>query len=178
MKLLLTLCLLPLPLWAACPPAPDREDERAALHTDLLNAGDEREAQIIAGSLWEIWLTAPDAKAQELLDRGMSRREAFDFEASEDAFDALLAYCPRYPEAHNQRAFTRFMRQDFEGSLADIDTTLSLNPYHFGALSGRALIYMQQGRSTLVQQALRDALRVHPFLRERALLIEKPGDDI
>ncbi|MEM9231347.1 MAG: hypothetical protein AAGB10_17260 [Pseudomonadota bacterium] len=178
MKCVLLLCLLPLPVWAACPPEVNRADDRAALHTGLLNAGSEAEAQRIASALWEIWLTAPDAQAQELLDRGMDLRQAFDFAASEAALDELLSYCPTYPEAHNQRAFTRFMRGDFEGALVDIDATLSLNPYHFGALSGRVLVLLQQGRATQAQDALREALKVHPYLRERALLTESPGDDI
>lgn len=84
--------------------------------------------------------------------------------------DALAAYCPAYPEAFNQRAFTRFLRDDYDGALEDLDFVLAMRPYHFGALSGRALSLMRLGRSELAQAALRRAVKVHPFLRERALL--------
>ncbi len=174
MKLALVLCLLPLPLWAACPPLPDASDQRAALHTDLLNAGSEAEAAQIAAALWKIWLTAPDAQAQDLLDRSMQKREAWDLAGSEALQDQLITYCPDYAEAYNQRAFTRFMREDYEGALIDIDRVLEGNPYHFGALSGRALVLIQMGRAEAAQRALREAVAVHPFLRERAMI----NDDI
>lgn len=174
MKLIFALCLLPLPLWAACPAPPDASDQRAALHTDLVNAKSEAEAVGFASALWKIWLTAPDAEAQDLLDRSMQRRDAWDLAGSEALQDELVAYCPDYSEAYNQRAFTRFLREDYDGALIDIDRVLAENPYHFGALSGRALVLIQMGRAKDAQQALREAVAVHPFLRERAMI----NDDI
>jgi tetratricopeptide (TPR) repeat protein len=157
---------------AQCPPERDTSDLRASLHTRLLNAQSEPEAAAIAEQIWKIWLTAPDPHAQELLDRGIARRETWDLELSEALFDRLIDYCPDYVEGYNQRAFARFLRQDYDGALEDIDRVLAVNPYHFGALSGKALALMQQGRVRLAQKALRDALGVHPFLRERYMLAD------
>ncbi|WP_232823006.1 tetratricopeptide repeat protein [Oceanibium sediminis] len=176
--ILLLSFLLASPALAVCPESPDTSELRAQLHTRLLRAANELSAQRIANQLWQIWLTAPDEKAQILLDHGMERREAYDLEESERVFDQLILYCPAYPEGYNQRAFTRFLRNDFDGSLEDLAKVLEQNPYHFGALSGRALNLMSQGRMQLAQDALRAALKVHPFLRERSFLIEDPGKDI
>ena len=175
MRLLVILLLLPGAVFAACPPTPDTSDRRAALHTDLLNARSETEAARVAEALWHIWLTAPDAEAQDRLDRGMARREAWDLADSEALLTELIAYCPDYSEGYNQRAFTRFLRDDFEGALTDIDSVLAENPYHFGALSGRALVFIRQGRAALAQRALREVVAVHPFLQERAMIVD---DDI
>lgn len=163
---------------AACPDLPDSSEIRAQLHTQLLRAENEQTAVRIASQLWEIWLIAPDEKAQALLNRGMERRESYDYEQAEEVFDELVAYCPDYAEGYNQRAFIRFLREDFDGSLDDLATVLDRNPYHFGALSGRALNLLSQGRIELAQDALREAIKVHPYLKERALLIEDPEKDI
>lgn len=157
---------------ADCPPVADSSDLRARLHTNLLNAQSDPEATAVADRIWQIWLTAPDARAQDLLDRGIARREAWDLEMAESLFDQLIGYCPDYVEGYNQRAFARFLRQDLDGALADLDHVLQANPYHFGALSGKALTLMQQGRARLAQRILRDAVRVHPYLKERHLLAD------
>ena len=166
------MCLWSTAAMAGCPPEQDTSDLRATLHTRLLNAQTETEAAAIADRIWHIWLTAPDTQAQDMLDRGIARRNAWDLEMSEALFDRLIGYCPDYVEGYNQRAFSRFLRQDYDGALEDIDRVLSVNPYHFGALAGKALALMQQGRSKLAQKALREAIGVHPFLRERHMLAD------
>ncbi|MEO0913668.1 MAG: hypothetical protein AAFY59_11880 [Pseudomonadota bacterium] len=167
------LIALPLAGHAACPPLPDAGDATATHLTDLLTAPDQPTADAIAARLWEIWLKAPDAEAQDLLDRAISRRQIFDLALSEALLDRLIGYCPNYPEAYNQRAFTRFLAENYEGALADIDVVLETTPYHFGALSGQAMTYMRQGRPERAQAALRRAVKVHPYLRERSLI--RPG---
>ena len=178
MRLIFLALLLPAPALAECPVVDEHSDERAELHTRLLAAPDAVTAQAVANALWSIWTAAPDSQAQALLDRGMERRQSFDLEASESALDDLVAYCPDYAEGYNQRAFTRFMRHHYDAALEDIDRTLELNPYHFGALSGKALTLMRQGRVELAQEALRRAVSVHPYLQERHMLVEPPDKDI
>ncbi len=167
--------LLPQIIFAACPPPPDQADETATALTRLLTAPDEQNANAAAATLWQLWLTAPDAEAQDLLDRAIKRREAYDLALSETLLDRLIRYCPTYAEAFNQRAFTRFLRDDYDGALKDIETVLSTHPYHFGALSGQAMSYMRQGRPERAQRALRRAVKVHPFLRERSMIRPDPN---
>ncbi|MEM1267499.1 MAG: tetratricopeptide repeat protein [Pseudomonadota bacterium] len=171
MKLVLALLLTASAAAATCPPVAPAGDQTAKLLTDLLKAPSEAAANQAAGGLWEIWLTAPDAEAQRLLDRAIDARRV-DLAGSEKLLDDLTVYCPDYPEGFNQRAFTRFLRQDFEGALEDIDTVLERVPHHFGALSGKALTLFALGRDDDAQDVLRRAVRVHPFLRERSLIKE------
>jgi len=178
MRALIICLLLPGLAWAGCPPSEDQSDIRADLHTRLLEAPTPAVAQSIASELWQIWLKAPDDHAQALLDRGMERRAAWDLEVSEEVLDELIAYCPDYAEGYNQRAFTRFMRERYDEALADIDSTLRRNPYHFGALSGKALTLIRQGRADSAQDALRAAVAVHPYLNERHMLVEPREKDI
>ena len=136
----------------------------------LQSAGTEGQAQELNTQLWEIWTTAPDERAQAILDRGMRRRSGYDFLGALEDFDALIAYCPDYAEGWNQRAFVHFLTQNFEAALADLEHTLTLSPRHIGALSGQALTYMELSRPEEARGVLRKALGLNPWLPERHLM--------
>jgi len=176
----LVMCFLSLGAARAetCPESQDRSLERASLFEELLSAPNENAATLIANQIWEIWITAPDQKSQAMLDDGMRRREAYAFADAETILDDLTAYCPNYSEGWNQRAFVRYLREDFEGSLEDIERTLMLEPNHFGALSGKALTLMGQGKTGLGKLTIREALKVHPWLRERAIVADTPEQEL
>lgn len=82
----------------------------------------------------------------------------------------MIEIDPTFPEAWNQRATIHFLRGDYAQSLADVATTLELEPRHFGALAGRGIIRLRQGKSALAIQSIKAALAFHPFLRERTLI--------
>ncbi|MGG7643636.1 tetratricopeptide repeat protein [Rhodovulum sp. YNF3179] len=177
--LVLTLAFAaPAPALADCPPLPDRAEERARLMEDLRNAPDPLAGQRASDAMWAFWATAPDARAQEMLDRGMARRAAYDFDGARAAFEDLIAYCPEYYEGYNQRAFVRFLTGDYGGALEDLNRTLARRPDHVGALSGKALTLMQLGRIKASQGVLREAVKLNPWLPERGLLIEEPGTEL
>ncbi len=149
---------------------PSRAALRARLFDALQAASTEAEGRAVENLIWRFWFDAPSPAASDLLQAAIERREAYDFAAAETALDRLVALEPDYAEGWNQRAFIRFLREDFEGSLSDIRQTLAREPKHFGALSGRAQIFFRQGRTLLAHQALREAVEIHPWLRDRLLL--------
>ncbi len=153
-----------------CPTLPDASAEKTQLFTDLAASPDEVAAAFIADHLWSLWRTAPDAKAQDLLNRGIASREMFNFPESILILTELVAYCPDYPEGYNQRAFTRYLAQDYQGSLDDIEIVLKAEPKHFGALSGKALVQLNMGQIGQAKLTMIEALKVHPWLNERELL--------
>jgi tetratricopeptide (TPR) repeat protein len=155
---------------ADCPAPPDRSDALTDLIAAARDAPDEQAGQRISDAMWAIWTDAPDSRAQELLDEGMTRREAYDFAGAVDAFDALVAYCPDYAEGYNQRAFVNFLRRDYAAALPDLDRALELQPRHVGALTGKALALAALDRKGEAALALRRALEMNPWLGERHLL--------
>lgn len=161
------------PASAACADREPDPERRADLLDALAEAETEAEGRAAADAMWRLWHEAPDDKAQALLDRVHERRRWQDLEAAEEAARKLTAYCPRYAEGWNQLATVQYMRGNLDGALASIERVLALEPRHFGALSGRGLILMRQGRVQAAQKALRAAVEIHPWSPERALLVER-----
>ena len=157
---------------AEAPGAADRE----ALFASLAAATTEAEAREIEKAIWELWLAAPDTRAQALLDRALDRRRWGDFDAAVEALDQLIAGWPDYAEGWNQRATIRFLRGEDDLSLEDVEETLAREPKHFGALAGKALILLRQGKPAEAQLVLIEAVKIDPWLRERGLL--RPGSDL
>lgn len=174
---LLSSCLATAAL-AECPAPPDIAAEEGRLLEQARAAKNELAAQPIRQALWRLWATAPDDTAQALLDRGMNARSSYDFLGAIDAFDRLVAYCPDYAEGYNQRAFVNFLREDFEAALPDLDRALERSPRHVAALSGKALTLMGLGRADEAQDVLREAVELNPWIPERGLLQEIPGEEL
>jgi tetratricopeptide (TPR) repeat protein len=144
----------------------------------LAMARNEAEGRAMEGEIWRHWMLAPDAASADLMARATERRRNYDLAGAIEILDELVERAPDWAEGWNQRATVRFMQGDFEGSLADIEETLQREPRHFGSLAGMAIILMQQGRAEQAQATLRRAIAIHPFLRERGLIVPLPGEDI
>ena len=165
---------------AECAALPDIAEPSARLILELREAENEMAAREFNAGLWELWLTAPDAEAQALLDEGIARLRVADHEGAEAAFSELIAYCPDYAEGYNQRAFVNFLRQDYEAALPDLERALALSPRHVGALTGQALTLIALQRPGEAAVVLRRALDLNPWLGERHLLpgLEALEEDI
>ncbi|MEM7270995.1 MAG: hypothetical protein AAF401_17280 [Pseudomonadota bacterium] len=153
-----------------CPEISRDETVMAQLHDDLLSAETEMAGRAIGDQLWRIWTTAPDEQSQSLLDQGRERIRVADYSKAEAFFGDLIDYCPHYAEGWNQRAYVRFLQQNYGAALEDIDQALMREPRHFGALAGRSTVLINMGRPEVGYTALREALKVNPWLSERHLL--------
>lgn len=173
-----SLGLVPLPALAGCPEFAHQTPETDALITAIQGADTEYEAQQLNDQLWALWTDAPDETAQMLLNEGMSARSSYDYIRALDRFSKLVDYCPDYAEGYNQRAFINFLREDYEAALPDLDKALSLNPTHIGAYSGLALTLFGLDRYSEGAKVLREALELNPWLSERHLLQELPGEEL
>ncbi len=153
------------------------EPLRARLFRQLRDAPTEREGRRAEDAVWRMWMAqAPTPAVAEAVADAMRRRERYDWDGALALLDKVVAEAPAYAEGWNQRAFIRFLKRDPDGSLDDIERALALEPLHFAALAGKATILMQQGRVGPGQAALRRAVDIHPWLRERSMLIPVPGE--
>lgn len=159
-----------------CPSAPDHSGVLNGLIQQVQDAPNELAARRISNEMWTYWADAPDDRSQQLLDEGMTRRAAFDFDGALIAFDALIAYCPHYAEGYNQRAFVNFIRQDYATALPDLERATELSPRHIAAIAGHALTLVGLKRDAEAAVILRQALALNPWLSERHLLPQLEQD--
>lgn len=166
------------------------ESKNSTLFDNLLGAKTEQDGRIAEDAVWQFWFSrSPTAEIRAHLDAGIERREAYDFEAAEAHFDKVVQLAPSYAEGFNQRAFIRFLRQNYDEAKIDLEIVLTLEPKHFGALSGLYHILLIQNKRDEALSMLRRAVEIHPWLKERSLLpkamwprqyrnLHAPGTDI
>jgi tetratricopeptide (TPR) repeat protein len=160
---------MPLPALAG-----EAEDKAALdqLFVRLSRAPDPATAQKLDRQIWAIWTSPSDRDlAARMLDV-FEARDTRSLAIAIELLDQLVADYPDYAEGWNQRATLYFMTGNYEASLADCEKVLALEPRHFGALSGQAVIHLQMGRRDLALKSMAAALAIHPFLNEAALFPE------
>lgn len=143
------------PLWAA---DEARLDE---LFSSLAEA-DETSWEQIEAKIWNEWSESGSPAMDLLLERG---REALSEEDNREAIEhltALVENAPEFAEGWNARATAYYSAGLVGPAMADIARTLELEPRHFGALSGLALILEETGHEQQALDAYRAALAIHP----------------
>ena len=171
--------ILILVVWGTAVMADQRDPRLASLFDRLPTTDDAQEAVLVEQSIWQAWTAAGDEKLDALMARGLRAMNAGDQRAALAAFDALVQAAPDFAEAWNKRATVHWLLGNHDESVADIAKTLSLEPRHFGALSGLAMIHEAHGRAFEAMEALERVRGIHPhlpYIAERIQrLLEKFG---
>lgn len=157
---------------------PVTANEIEGLYKELKQSKSETSARLIEEKIWKTWIIGPNEEVTKLLAKAMERRRTYDFAGALAILNKIVEKTPEWAEVWNQRAFVLFLREEYDKSLEDTDRAIKLEPKHFGALAGKARILMSQGRTQLGQAALRKAIKIHPFLKERSMLIKIPGEEL
>lgn len=158
---------LTLVLWlgATSPTFGDQNDPRLApLFERLEQAQSLEQARALSDEIWAIWSEAPDARAAQLMERGITAMSAGRYTTAFAAFSELVEHSPNFAEAWNKRATLNYMIGSYEASIDDIERTLALEPRHFGALSGLGLIMMAVDRPQAAKRSFEAALSINPYL--------------
>ncbi len=132
----------------------------------LQATADPSEAEILEALIWSVWFSygGEDGEVQRLMQLGQEAMSGGDLQDAEDHYDAVIRRAPDFAEGWNRRATVRFLRGDYDGSIADIGAVLQREPRHFGALSGLGLCYMSLGEPERALAAFEAALELHPHL--------------
>ena len=142
----------------------DQSDARLrVLFDQLKQAPDRGAARVVEAAIWNIWGQVEDRATGILLGQGTAAMGRGDLRAALGKFDQIVAIAPAFAEGWNKRATVHYLLGNFEKSLTDIDETLALEPRHFGALSGRGLVYMQLDEEDLALDSFEAALDVYPL---------------
>jgi tetratricopeptide (TPR) repeat protein len=142
-------------------PANAETDEIEALMEGLKGADPAAAAQI-ERRIYELWSQSGSPSMDLLLTRGRDALEAGDPVLAVKHFTALVDHAPDFAEGYNGRATAYFQMGRYGLSLEDIRKTLELNPRHFSAMSGLALILEELDEPEAALEAWREVERMNP----------------
>jgi tetratricopeptide (TPR) repeat protein len=163
MWLLRTCCIISSLTLPASSALTDQTDPRLrSLFEQLKTAPGPDAASSIEDQIWTIWLEPSDPTIGLLLTNGISALSLGEHQVALEMFDELVMRAPNFAEGWNKRATVHYLLDNLQESLADINATLELEPRHFGALSGRGLVYAKLGDLERALTAFKEALEVSP----------------
>jgi tetratricopeptide (TPR) repeat protein len=150
-----------LPLFLAALPAFGQTPKLDDL-LDRLKTAEPEEAARIEAEIWIEWSKSGSAAMDLLLERGRQAMAAGDMDTAIEHFTALIDHAPDFAEAWDSRATAYYQAGDIGPALADIAQTLRLNPRHFGALSGLAMIFQEGGQTEKALEVWKLVAAIHP----------------
>ena len=127
----------------------------------------------IEDSILQEWAKSGSPAMDLLYRRGMEALESDDLETAIEHLTALTDHAPDFAEGWNARATVFFHMGELGLSVEDIRRTLLLNPKHFGALMGLAIIFEELGHEEEALEAYRAVEAIHPHRPELHEAIER-----
>ncbi len=137
------------------------------LFSNLQQASSEAQARVIEADIWQHWTLSGVATIDRLMKQAKLLASRGHYEPSLGLLDRIIFEQPTYSEGWNRKATVLFFMMRDDESLKAIAKVLSLEPRHFGSLAGKAMIEMRAERWSDALATLRQAVKIHPFLKER-----------
>lgn len=153
------------------------------LFSQLAQSKTPEDAKVIEELIWDVWNRSGSISVDLLMDRALEALAAGDYDNSLTFLDEIVDLAPGYSEGWNKRATVHFLRDDYASALGDLEATLALEPRHFGAIAGLALVLEDLGDKEGALDAYRRVLAVYPYLEgageaESRLTVEIEGRGI
>src|SRR6266446_5933307 len=125
----------------------------------------------------------PGARGDRADDRPAAAQRG---ELAVETFTSIVQRRPEFAEGWNKRATVYYLLGEYQKSLADCDEVMKRNPYHFGALSGYGMIYLELDQPAKALDYFQQALGVNPNLESirqtvemlKTLLIQRRKDTL
>lgn len=153
-------------------PETERAERLDALYAELADPANPRWQQT-EQAIWRAWSRSGSASMDFLLRRAHEALKEDDLDLALKFLDDLVRLAPDFAEGWNQRATVLFRQRKLGRAAADIRRVLALEPRHFGALTGLAVILEETGNEEGALRAWRRAHEVHPNLERAAEAVER-----
>jgi len=137
-------------------------------------------------AMWQVWSRSGDDAIDQLFAVGVEQMRRGQLDGAVATFSQVIQRKPDFAEGWNKRATLYFMFGEYTKSLADCDEVVRRNPYHWGALSGYGMIYVELDQPARALEYFEKALAVNPNLSRlqdtieelRAVVIQRRKDSI
>lgn len=137
--------------------AGEADELLAQLAQPELRTWESTESKLLA-----LWSRSGSATADLLLQRGQEALDAEDYDTAIEHLTALTDHAPNFAEGWHTRATAFYLIDEYGLALADLRRALTLNPDHFGALTGVGIVLEEIGRPEAALEALRLAREINP----------------
>jgi len=147
---------------AAC--ADQNSPRLPALFDELQRATDPLSAVETERDIWRIW-SLPDRREVSVpFAQGVLSMNEGKLKQAMALFSNVVKTAPDFAEGWNKRATVAYYLGDLDTSVHDIQKTLALEPRHFGAMSGLALIYEATGLHERALDVLIQVKEIYPAM--------------
>ena len=141
----------------------DQNDRRLEdLFQTLQTSSDADKLLEVEADIWEIWYDSGESEIDSLMLQAGELLGSGDLLKAETIYASIIERAPAFSEGWNRRATVRFYQGDYDGSLADIEQTLKLEPRHFGAIWGLGMILGMQQDYQRAISAFEKLLEIKP----------------
>jgi tetratricopeptide (TPR) repeat protein len=143
------------------------------LFNQLGKVNTSKNTALLEEKIWSIWNEHPtNNKLTERLEFGTELMQYGNYDYALKVFDNIIVTDSKWSEAWNKRATVYFLMNQFKNSLNDIDKVLSIEPRHFGALSGQARIFIKLQKYEEAIKSIERALNFYPSFKSREMIPE------
>ena len=132
------------------------------LFDELFNVQDISQQNKIVSNIWAEWTKIDNPESQKIMDMVPYFFQSRNYDEAIEALSYLIEKEPNFSEAYNKRATFYFMMGDFENSMKDIETTLALEPRHFGALDGMSRILISHKKYDQAFKVYEEMMKLMP----------------
>lgn len=131
------------------------------LFEELREVEPER-VQRIEDQIWTEWSKSGSPAMDLLLMRGEDALEAGQPEVAVEHLTALIDHAPGFPEGYHARATAYYALGLIGPAIDDLRQALVLEPRHFGAMTGFAVILEEVGRPEDALTVWREVAEISP----------------
>jgi tetratricopeptide (TPR) repeat protein len=129
---------------------------------DKLRGASEVDAPRIEREVETIWSRSGSPAMDLLLKRGRDALDKGDIALAINHFTALTDHAPGFAEGYHMRAQAYYRRDLYGPALADLETTLALNPDNYAAIFGLATMVQEFGDLARAATLYRKVLAINP----------------
>lgn len=153
-----------------------QEVDTQALLTELADPETQNWEQVERKLRME-WSKSGSPAMDFLLMRGREAMQDQNWDRALEHFTALTDHAPDFAEGWTNRATVYFQQKLYGPALQDIARALTLNPNHFEALSGLAVILEEVGMREQAYEAWQMLAEIHPHRPETKAALERLGQE-
>ncbi len=127
-----------------------------------LAVADAARAEQLAGQIRHLWDASGSPSADFLLRRTRKAIEVSEMEAAVEHATALVDHAPEFAQGWAERARAYYALDLYGPALSDLEQVIALNPTHFDAVMGLAIMLDEIGKPEDAYEAYQQVQAIHP----------------